>query len=254
MDDSMKLWYPTGSADQSAAVFVAESDVPPVLPVFVRVMYPVMLMGQFPLAPVPSVFGAPTELYEIVFAAVPSKTEPGVMPAPEASAVKFAIDTPIEMFAVPSNATPLMVRAVCSLVAVAALPVVLPELPVVLPEPLMNPLSLVNVEMLSPANANVLVTPLRRASTADAVAHRSPFTGADGADPGAILSPAPPDALATVFSLPVIVPPASGSLVASAVEIVMSAVPSNATPLMLRAVCSLVALPALPVVLPVPLM
>ena len=70
---------------------------------------------------------APIELYEIVFAADPSKLAPGVSPVPVAFIVNaLAAADAIVIFAEPSNATPLIVTGVAILEAVAALPVIFP--------------------------------------------------------------------------------------------------------------------------------
>ena len=93
-------------------------------------------------------------------------------------------------------------------------PVASPVVPDAVPVPKLfteaaNVFAPVNV-LLFASVGMVCVIPLSRTNKLEAVVHRSPLTGDVGAVPCGRLSPAPPVAEATVFSLPVSVPPASG--------------------------------------------
>src|SRR5262245_13662361 len=81
------------------------------------------------------------------------------------------------------------------------------------------------------SSKKVSVTPLTRTNSPVVVVHISPLTGEVGAVPCGRLRPAVPVALATVFSLPVMVPPALGNIISAYCLVAMprAAVGSPAT-------------------------
>ena len=118
----------------------------------VEILFEVLMVLAVAIVPKPEAIepevSAPTEVKEEL-TTVPLSVVPVNVPA---AAVTV-------MFVVPSNETPLMVRAVCRAVAVAALPVVEPEEPVMLPEIGLVTVRLVKVPTLVSDEA---VTPAAR--------------------------------------------------------------------------------------------
>lgn len=100
---------------------------------------PVMLMGQVPVALLPPVAAAPTELYEIVTAPPPLKVEPEAAPPPALLKVK-ALETAPAVVAFVAFATAVEPIAETIWAAVAAVKALVPlpnktPLRVVAPEP-----------------------------------------------------------------------------------------------------------------------
>ena len=95
---------------------------------------------------------APTLLYDIVLATVPSKLTPELAPVPALLKVNaFEIEEGIEIFDEPSKLIPLIVTGDANFVAVAALPVIFP----VTLEPLTA--SILASVTLASANLEVLI-------------------------------------------------------------------------------------------------
>src|SRR5205823_4055263 len=84
--------------------------------------------------------------------------------------------------------------------------------------------------MLPSLKTTVLIAPLICQKAPAVVLHRSPLTGAVGAVPCGTLIPAPADAEAAISSLPVRVPPPSGSALSPYATLFRSLDPSNVEP------------------------